>query len=90
MEFPGQLLLCVPAPRRDTDGLINGGRRFGVIPILRQRFRRLQHEAEHFANIVTAFLKAVEIGVLEDRLLALEQGRAEDLAEKERERRYDA
>jgi hypothetical protein len=45
MEFPGQLLLCVPAPRRDTDGLINGGRRFGVIPILRQRFRRYSEQS---------------------------------------------
>jgi Family of unknown function (DUF5681) len=50
----------------------------------------LPHEAEHLANIVAAFVKTIEIGVLEDRLLALERGRAEDVATREKERHYDA
>jgi Family of unknown function (DUF5681) len=57
-----------------TDGLANG--------------KLLPREAEAVSNVVAAFTKTVELTALEDRLAALEQGRAEDLAE--RGRHYDA
>jgi Family of unknown function (DUF5681) len=48
----------------------------------------LPYEAEALCNVVATFTKTIELTALEDRLEALERGRAEDLAE--RGRHYDA